>query len=105
MLSDPKSSTPIIVQASGVFVAPAKTAIKPSPAKRSTGEPLIVARVLPNVAPIKNNGVTSPPLKPVLNVIAVRRRFQSQLHVCEPFTLKAETMLTSPVGLVTPKPR
>src|SRR3954449_4061814 len=102
MLSEPNSSTPIRVQASGVFVAPAKTAIKPSPANRSTGEPLIVANVLPNVAPIKNRGVTSPPLKPVLSVIAVKSSFQSQLHVFAPPGVNADTMLTPPVGFVTP---
>jgi len=90
------------VQARGVLVAPVNTAIKPKPAKRSTGEPLIVAKVFPKVAPIKNKGVTSPPLKPVLNVMAVNKSFQSQLQVLEPLGVKAEIILTPPLGLVTP---
>ena len=105
MLLDPNNSIPINVQASGVLVAPANTAIKPSPAKRSTGAPVSDDNVLPKVAPIKNKGVTSPPLNPVPNVIAVSNNFHSQLHVPAPFSVKAVTILTPPFGLVTPSPR
>lgn len=71
----------MMVQAMGVLVAPAKTAIKPSPANKSTGAPVNTAMVLPKAAPIKNSGVTSPPLKPIPNVMAVNNNFQSQLKV------------------------
>jgi len=74
-LLDPNSSNPIKVHAIGVLVAPANTAIKPSPANKSTGAPLIMANVLPRAAPIKKSGVTSPPLKPVLSVMAVNNSF------------------------------
>ncbi len=35
---------------------------------------------LPSAAPMKNSGVTSPPLKPALSVAAVKTIFHSQLH-------------------------
>ncbi len=70
---------PINVQAIGVLVAPANTAIKPNPAIKSIGAPVITPSVLPNAAPIKNRGVTSPPLKPIPKVIAVNNNFQNQL--------------------------
>src|SRR6476620_4128695 len=105
MLLPPNSSTPISVQASGVLVAPAKTAIKPRPANKSTGAPLMPASTLPRVAPIKNRGVTSPPLKPVLNVMAVKSSFQNQLQLVAPPDVNAERILTPPRGLLTPRPR
>ena len=60
----PNSSIPIKVQAIGVLVAPAKTATNPSPANRLIGNGMIKDKALPKVAPTKNKGVTSPPLKP-----------------------------------------
>jgi hypothetical protein len=54
------------VQVTGVLEAPAKTATKPSAAKRSTGPPSRLERAFPSAAPIKNRGVTSPPLNPDL---------------------------------------
>ena len=89
----------------GVLVAPANTAIKPSPANRSTGAPVNDAMVLPNAAPIKKSGVTSPPLKPIPKVMAVKRIFHNQL---QPFTAPAvnEETMEMPFGSleVTPSP-
>src|SRR3569833_1942379 len=97
---------PISVHASGVFVAPAKTATKPSPAKRSTGACVYRAITFPRVAPMKNNGVTSPPLKPQLNVTAVKMIFHSQLQFVAPPALKLATIDTCPLGGgITPSPR
>ena len=52
---------PIMKQAIGVFVAPEKTPINPKPAKKGIDRCNKGAKELPNVAPISNNGVTSPP--------------------------------------------
>jgi len=60
-------------QAIGVFAAAENTATKPIPASRPTGNGKNKDKALPKVAPIKNSGVTSPPLKPKPSVIAVRR--------------------------------
>ena len=95
-----------MVHAIGVLAAPANTAIKPSPAKRSTGEPVSAANVLPNAAPIKNRGVTSPPLNPVPMVTAVNAIFHNQLQPDTPPDLNALTM-EMPLGSaeVTPSPQ
>ncbi|MNE90711.1 hypothetical protein D3C80_1882540 [compost metagenome] len=53
------------------MVAPAKTAIKPIAANNPIGSGIIPNRTLPRVAPIKNNGVTSPPLNPAERVKVV----------------------------------
>ncbi|GHE31450.1 hypothetical protein GCM10017764_13200 [Sphingobacterium griseoflavum] len=65
-----------MLQAIGVFVQPAKTATNPVAASNAMGSGIMLARALPSVAPIKNNGVTSPPLKPALSVIAVNKIFK-----------------------------
>ena len=75
-LSIPKSSIPIIVQAIGVCVAPEKTATNPIPAKRAMGKGTIRDKALPRVAPIKNSGVTSPPLNPAPSVNPVNNIFR-----------------------------
>lgn len=59
--SEPNSSIPIKKQAIGVLVAPQKTAIKPRAAKKGPYTCNIPAKTFPSVAPIVNNGVTSPP--------------------------------------------
>lgn len=48
-----------------------KTATNPSPANRLMGNGMIKDKALPKVAPTKNKGVTSPPLKPtpIVNVV------------------------------------
>ena len=52
-------------------VAPANTATKPMPASKAIGNGINQISTLPKVAPIKNSGVTSPPLKPALKVNVV----------------------------------
>ena len=93
------------VQAMGVLVAPAKTAMKPRPANKSTGAPNNRASVYPKVAPMKNRGVTSPPLNPIPNVMAVNSSFQHHAHAGILPPLNVLTMLM-PAGSaeVTPKP-
>ena len=59
----------------GVLLAPAKIAIKPIPANNAVGIGKNALSVLPNVAPIKNKGVTSPPLNPALIVKVVKSSF------------------------------
>ena len=71
---------PISVQAIGVFVAPEKTATNPIPAIRPIGSGKTRLSALPKVAPIKNNGVTSPPLNPTPIVkvrLLQRKRFNN----------------------------
>ena len=70
--STPKSSKPIIVHAIGVLVAPENTATNPIPANRAIGNGINIDKALPKVAPIKNSGVTSPPLNPAASVNAVK---------------------------------
>ena len=76
----PKSSMPMIVHASGVLAAPAKTATKPIPASKAVGNGIKKERKLPNVAPIKNSGVTSPPLNAAPSVTAVNRIFSAKSY-------------------------
>src|SRR5450432_3646163 len=104
----PNNSTAMIVHASGVLVAPANTATKPSAANKSTGAPSSHASVFPNAAPIKNSGVTSPPLKPALRVTAVKRIFHHQLNGIAPPILKQDKMETPPGvcgSVATPNPK
>ena len=63
------------VQAIGVWVAPEKTATNPIPASSAIGNGTTTDKALPKVAPTKNNGVTSPPLKPAPNVKPVNNIF------------------------------
>ena len=60
----------MIERATGVFAAAPKIAAIPTPAPSSIGNPRIRASTLPNVAPTKKSGVTSPPRKPAASVIA-----------------------------------
>lgn len=59
--SEPNSSIPIKKQAIGVLVAPQKTAMNPRAARNGPYTCKIPAKALPNVDPIANSGVTSPP--------------------------------------------
>ena len=70
------------VQASGVLAAPANSATKPIAANTPVGTPNMGASALPSAAPMKNSGVTSPPLKPALSVTTVNSSFSAQLHGC-----------------------
>src|ERR1700722_18100053 len=97
---------PMIVQASGVLLAPAKTATNPSAANKSVGAPSNPASALPSAAPIKNNGVTSPPLNPQLSVTVVNRIFHHQLQKWIVSRVKKEVIVTAfGSGEVTPSPR
>ena len=74
----PNNSNPITVQAIGVCVAPENTATNPIPAKSAIGKGINGDKALPNVAPIKKRGVTSPPLKPAPRVKLVKRIFNKK---------------------------
>lgn len=62
--STPKISMAKILLEMGVLVAPANTATNPIPAKNAVGNGINMESALPNMAPMKNKGVTSPPLNP-----------------------------------------
>ena len=74
----PKISTPITMEAMAQCVAPANTATKPIPARSAMGSGINQIRILPSVAPIKNKGVTSPPLNPALKVKLVKSNFMAK---------------------------
>ena len=84
------------VQASGVLAAPANTATNPSAAMKSAGAPSNRPSVQPSAAPMKNNGVTSPPLKPQLSVTAVNSSFQAKALAATPSGWKLWTMIGTP---------
>ena len=73
----PKSSMPIIHEAYGVFVVPAKNAIMEMPVNKVTGAARNHAIEFPRAAPIKKSGVTSPPLKPAASVMMVNANFHN----------------------------
>ena len=92
----PNSSMPMTVHAKGVLAAPANTATKPRDAMKSCGTPSKVPRVQPRAAPMKNKGVTSPPLKPEPSVTAVNSNFQRNAQVVTPSGLKLWSMKGTP---------
>ncbi len=96
-LSKPKSSIPIIVHAIGVWVAPEKTATNPIPAKSAIGKGTTSDKALPNVAPMKKSGVTSPPLNPAPSVNPVKSILRRKSQ--EAFGVEKESTI---VGI--PKP-
>ena len=59
----------------GQFVTPQNSAVMPSAAAKLGSSPIRGANVQPNVAPMKNVGTISPPLKPASSVSAVNRIF------------------------------
>ncbi len=61
-------------------MAPANTATKPIPASRPKGSGINNDNALPKVAPIKNKGVTSPPLNPAESVIMVKIIFKAKSY-------------------------
>lgn len=78
MNSFSNSSNANNADAKGVFEAAPKTATIPIPAKNGIGRGMIKESELPSVAPIKNNGVTSPPLKPTDKEIIVSDNFMKK---------------------------
>ena len=75
------NSIAIIVQAIGVLIAPANTATKHIPINDAVGNGNSKLIVLPSVAPIKNSGVTSPPLKPAPIVTTVNMIFMAKSYI------------------------
>ena len=91
----PNNSIPIKVHAIGELVEPEKTATNPIPAKKPMGSGINELNELPKVAPIKNKGVTSPPLKPALNVKTVKPNFNAKTS--NPCLLEKDaTIVSSP---------
>src|SRR4051812_17451679 len=80
----PNSSTPMTVQAIGVFVAPANTATKPTAANSGTGPSRPRPRVTRRVAPMTNRGVTSPPWNPDPSVTAVNSSLRANAAAATP---------------------
>ena len=74
----------IIVQAIGVFEAPAKTAEKPKAAKRFIDKGMNAERALPRVVPINTSGVNSPPLNPdpILRTEKIHLKMGTDIRVC-----------------------
>ena len=72
-MAGPNSSTAMMLADIGVFAAPASSATIPIAENMDISRPKVVANAFPEVAPIKNMGVTTPPLPPKLRVIAVNR--------------------------------
>ena len=96
---------PIMVQAIGVWVAPENTATKPKPASSAIGNGIIRDKALPKVAPTKNNGVTSPPLKPAPRVNPVNRILSRKSY--HGLAFENESTITgtpNPENFVNPKP-
>ena len=56
----------------GQFTAPQNTATSPTAAAKAGGRPSSPPNTQPKVAPTKNDGTTSPPLKPQPMVTAVK---------------------------------
>ena len=80
ILSIPKSSIPRMIDATGVLLAPANIATRPIPANSAIGRGTNQINTFPSVAPIKNNGVTSPPLNPAPIVNEVNRIFKRKSY-------------------------
>ena len=59
-----------------VFVAEENTKQYPNPAISKTGSPNHIPKITPQLAPIANKGVTSPPLKPTAVHNAVNNNFK-----------------------------
>src|SRR5690606_37433215 len=93
----------MMVLAMGVLLAPEKTATKPIPASKAMGSGINQTNALPRVAPMKNKGVTSPPLKPAPGVKDVKSIFNKKSYEYKS-TVKARSMVGShkPMYLVVP---
>ena len=67
---------PIAIGAKKVFVAAPKTLQYPKAATNKGFNPKTGAIITPKLDPIANNGVTSPPWKPIESVITVKAIFK-----------------------------
>ena len=95
----PNSSTLRITEAMGQFTAPQNTATSPTAAAKDGGSPSSPPAAQPNVAPTKNDGTTSPPLKPQPMVTAVNVSFRSQAQpsACPCSTARWITSIPAPL--------
>ena len=73
----PNSSMLRNTDAMGQFTAPQNTATSPMAAPKPAGKPKKPPSTQPKQAPTKNDGTTSPPLKPNPMVTAVNSSFKS----------------------------
>ena len=78
MISSPKSSKPMIIEAIGAFVTPQKREIIAIAAQNEVGKPTKEANRQPKVAPIVKDGTISPPLNPAPSVMAVKIIFHKK---------------------------
>ncbi len=88
-----------------MWVAPENTATNPKPAKSAIGIGIIRDKVLPKVAPTKNIGVTSPPLKPAPKVNPVNNILSKKTYHGLAFEKESTIIGTpNPENSVNPKP-
>ena len=87
-----------MVQAKGVCVAPEKTATNPIAASKEIGKGIKMDKALPKAAPIKNKGVTSPPLNPVPKIKVVASIFKRKTS--PPWAIVKDSTI---VGIPRPK--
>ena len=99
----PNNSMAMNVHAIGVLVAPAKTATNPIPANNAVGSGINKLKALPKVAPIKNKGVTSPPLNPAANVSMVNAILMAKSYIGNCVSKEATIVgIPNPIYLVVP---
>ena len=67
-----------IIDVIGQLVTPQKTETSPRDAPNDGFNPIRLPKVFPKVAPMKNTGTISPPLKPAPRVIAVNKIFKAK---------------------------
>ena len=72
MPSEPKSSTPSITDERGQLAIPQNIHTRHIAAAKAGGMPRMLPATMPKVAPTKNAGTISPPLKPAPTVMAVK---------------------------------
>src|SRR5450432_482122 len=90
----PNSSIPMIVQAIGVLVAPANTATNPIAANSGTGAPTARPNAAPDVAPMTNRGVTSPPWNPDPRVTDVKSSLSAKAPATMPAPPASEAVMS-----------
>jgi hypothetical protein len=88
-----------------VFAAPENTATNPIAASKEEGKGRMWDKALPNVDPMKNRGVTSPPLKLAPSVTAVNTNLPAKSYTGS-FVLKEATIvgMPKPMYFVVPRP-
>ena len=87
-----------MTEAMGQFTAPQNTDTRPMAAAKAGGRLSSPPRTQPKVAPTKNDGTTSPPLKPQPMVTAVKASFSSQAQGSAwPDRARATTSMPAPL--------